>query len=113
MARFRAAAERSGFGLPIHPLFEDYHVFSRLGEATDIVRSHLADEDFLLPSVEASVARSNGEKRLQLEIQPGPKARARTLQFSGNEQISSGRLRAVLSDAGLDKTVWVAPEGAR
>jgi histidyl-tRNA synthetase len=43
VARFGTAAERSGFGLLIQPLFEDYQVFSRVGEATDIVRKEMYD----------------------------------------------------------------------
>jgi histidyl-tRNA synthetase len=43
VARFAAEAERAGFGLILQPLFEDYEVFSRVGEATDIVRKEMYD----------------------------------------------------------------------
>src|SRR3954451_24959320 len=40
---FAALVERAGYGLLIQPLFEDYEVFSRVGEATDIVRKEMYD----------------------------------------------------------------------
>jgi histidyl-tRNA synthetase len=43
VARFATEAERAGFGLILQPLFEDYEVFSRVGEATDIVRKEMYD----------------------------------------------------------------------
>jgi histidyl-tRNA synthetase len=43
VARFSTAAERAGFGFLLQPVFEDYEVFSRVGEATDIVRKEMYD----------------------------------------------------------------------
>ena len=65
VARFAAEARRAGFGLILQPLFEDYEVFSRVGEATDIVRKEMYDfEDkggrrmVLRPEATAAVVRA-------------------------------------------------------
>ena len=43
LAVFATVVERAGYGLVISPMFEDYEVFSRVGEATDIVRKEMYD----------------------------------------------------------------------
>ena len=40
---FADLAERSGYGLVIPPMFEEKAVFSRIGEATDIVSKEMFD----------------------------------------------------------------------
>jgi histidyl-tRNA synthetase len=67
---FADLAERSGYGLVIPPMFEDRAVFSRIGEATDIVSKEMFDfEDnggrqlALRPEQTASVVRAFVEHR--------------------------------------------------
>jgi histidyl-tRNA synthetase len=62
---FAALVERAGYGLVISPMFEHYEVFSRVGEATDIVRKEMYDFDdkggrhiALRPEGTASVVRA-------------------------------------------------------
>ena len=43
VARFAARVEAAGYGLVISPMFEDYEVFTRVGESTDIVRKEMYD----------------------------------------------------------------------
>src|SRR4051794_26507419 len=65
LARFAGLVDRAGYGLVQSPLFEDVAVFSRVGEATDVVRKEMYDfEDkggrriALRPEGTASVARA-------------------------------------------------------
>src|ERR1700694_1026097 len=41
VALFAELVERAGYGLVINPMFEDYGVFQRVGESTDIVRKEM------------------------------------------------------------------------
>ena len=84
-----------------------------IDEATAIARAELADSGFVLPSITAAVERRSDEKHLRLRIEPGPRAAARTVEFSGNQQIDSDRLRKTLSDGGLDQAVWLEPDRVR
>ena len=43
VARFAVAAERAGFGLALTPMFEDFAVYQRVGESTDVVRKEMYD----------------------------------------------------------------------
>jgi histidyl-tRNA synthetase len=67
---FADLADRSGYGLVIPPMFEDRAVFSRIGEATDVVSKEMFDfEDnggrrlALRPEQTASVVRAFVEHR--------------------------------------------------
>ena len=70
VARFADHVGRAGYGLVITPLFEDVHVFERVGQSTDIVRKEMYDfEDkggrrlVLRPESTASVARAFVQRR--------------------------------------------------
>lgn len=70
VAIFADEAARAGFGQIIPPMFEDVGVFSRLGEATDVVKKELyAFEDMggrkqaLRPEFTASVCRAYAQHR--------------------------------------------------
>jgi len=43
VAVFAAVVERAGYGLVISPMFEDFAVFQRVGETTDVVRKEMYD----------------------------------------------------------------------
>jgi len=43
IAVFATLVERAGYGLVISPMFEDYAVFQRVGEQTDVVRKEMYD----------------------------------------------------------------------
>ncbi len=67
---FAAEAEQAGFGQIVPPMFEDLGVFTRLGEATDVVKKELyAFEDMggrkqaLRPEFTASVCRAYAQHR--------------------------------------------------
>jgi histidyl-tRNA synthetase len=73
IARFAQLAEAAGYGLLQSPLFEDFGVFQRLGEGTDVVRKEMYDFDdkggrhiALRPEGTASVARAFAEHRPQV-----------------------------------------------
>jgi hypothetical protein len=76
-------------------------------EAAAIARTELAREGFVRASVDAVVERREEEKQLHLRVTPGARAGRRTIEFSGNEQMTSERLRKALSDAGLDQEIWL------
>src|ERR1700694_2413705 len=70
VALFAELVERAGYGLVINPMFEDYGVFQRVGDSTDIVRKEMYDfEDkggrhlALRPEGTASVVRAYIEHR--------------------------------------------------
>jgi histidyl-tRNA synthetase len=65
ISRFAAAATSAGFGLVLSPMFEEFGVFSRVGEGTDVVRKEMYDfldkgdrHIALRPEGTASVARA-------------------------------------------------------
>ncbi len=43
VARYATTVEAAGYGLVLSPLFEDYEVFQRVGESTDVVRKEMYD----------------------------------------------------------------------
>ena len=70
IATFAGIVERAGYGLVISPMFEDFGVFQRVGESTDVVRKEMYDfEDkggrhlALRPEGTASVLRAWIEHR--------------------------------------------------
>src|SRR4029453_7751314 len=79
-------------------------------EVTGIARGDLADSGFLLPSVTAEVQGSAGSRELRITIAPGQHVDERRVEFSGNSAEPSDRLRSVISDRGLTKTVWTRPD---
>lgn len=65
IARFATQVAAAGYGLALSPMFEDFAVFSRVGEGTDVVRKEMYDfidkgnrHIALRPEGTASVARS-------------------------------------------------------
>jgi histidyl-tRNA synthetase len=43
VARYATTVEAAGYGLVLSPLFEDYEVFQRVGDSTDVVRKEMYD----------------------------------------------------------------------
>jgi outer membrane protein assembly factor BamA len=82
-------------------------------ETTNLLRSELADDGFLLPTIAGTVERTGDEKRLHVRVDPGPRAGERRIEFTGNLQVPSGRLRTVLAEQSLDREIWLDPEPAR
>ncbi|MEZ5166684.1 MAG: ATP phosphoribosyltransferase regulatory subunit [Acidimicrobiales bacterium] len=70
--RFAASSRLSGFGEVVSPMFEDLGVFTRIGEATDVVSKEMFDFDdkgdppqrlALRPELTASICRAYVEHR--------------------------------------------------
>jgi outer membrane protein assembly factor BamA/autotransporter translocation and assembly factor TamB len=82
-------------------------------EAAAAARADLADSGYLLPSVAVRLETDGDAKRLRVVIAPGPRAGTRRVEFSGNAGEPADRLLAVLSDRGLTRAVWTAPNEVR
>ena len=82
-------------------------------EAAALARADLADAGYVLPSVTARVERRQDEKTLRLTIDTGARVRDRRVEFSGNVQERSERLRAVLAERDLERAVWTEPGRVR
>jgi outer membrane protein assembly factor BamA/autotransporter translocation and assembly factor TamB len=82
-------------------------------EAAALARADAVDAGFVLPSVDARVERRQDEKALRLTIDAGARVRDRRVEFSGNVQERSERLRAVLAERDLERSVWVEPNRVR
>jgi outer membrane protein assembly factor BamA/autotransporter translocation and assembly factor TamB len=75
-------------------------------EAADAARVDLAAAGYMQPSVTARMENSANAKQLRVTIAPGPHVTERRVEFSGNETQTAERLRAVLAERGLTRTVW-------
>ena len=64
-----------------------------------LARRHLVDQGYLQPMASAGVVAGggNGEKRITLEVEPGPRAAGRVIRFSGNDRLTDGRLGVLVT----------------
>ena len=77
-----------------------------LEELEQIVRRHLVEEGYLQPVVALEVVDSTGdEKRITLDVEPGPRAAGRVIRFSGNDRLTDERLGLLLTP-GRDTDAW-------
>ena len=77
-------------------------------ELARLARRHLVDQGYLQPMASAGVVAGggNGEKRITLEVEPGPRAAGRVIRFSGNDRLTDGRLGVLVTpDRATD--AWV------
>lgn len=82
-------------------------------EVATLARAQLADEGFVLPSVTPRVERQGDAKQLRVTIEAGQRAGDRRVEFSGNAQERSERLRQVLAERDLERAVWIEPDRVR
>ena len=78
-----------------------------LEELEQIARRHLVEEGYLRPAValDVEVDAAGDEKRITLDIEPGPHATGRVIRFTGNEWLSDEQLD-VLITPGRDADAW-------
>jgi hypothetical protein len=82
-------------------------------EAVAAARADLADTGYLLPSVTARMATDGDAKRVRVVSAPWPRTGTRRVEFTGNAGGQPIRLLAVISDRGLTRAVWTAPNDVR
>jgi len=75
-------------------------------EAAEAARADLAAAGYMQPSVTARMEKGENAKQLNVTIAPGQRVTERRVEFSGNETQTAERLRAVLAERGLTRTVW-------
>jgi len=80
-------------------------------ELQAIVRAHLVSNDYLQPSVEVAVRRSDdgAEKRAVLTVAPGTRTRSREIVFVGNNALGAEQLTARIDQEGLHDRMWLDP----
>ena len=78
-----------------------------LDELEQIARRHLVEEGYLRPLVALDVVDATGdEKRITLDVEPGPRATGRVIRFTGNHRLTDERL-GLLVTPGRDAGAWV------
>jgi len=74
------------------------------------VRRHLFAENYIGSTVEAKVTVSTPEeKEVRVAVSPGTKVSRHVLRYSGNNSFDSGRLDAIVQQAGLQVDGWLDP----
>ena len=77
-----------------------------LEELEQIVRRYLVEEGHLQSMVALEVVDATGdEKRITLDVEPGPRAAGRVIRFSGNDRLRDERLGLLLTP-GRDGDAW-------
>jgi hypothetical protein len=85
-----------------------------VGEALEeTVRLALSHEGYLQASVDVIVSPTTDDQtEAVIRVDRGPRSTARALAFSGNRNVASDTLKALVEDAGLEDRVWVDPASA-
>ena len=78
-----------------------------LEELERLARRHLVEEGYVRPVVALAVVvdTASGEKRITLDVEPGPPATRRVIRFTGNQRLSDEQLDPVITP-GRDVDAW-------
>ncbi|MDE3154330.1 MAG: translocation/assembly module TamB domain-containing protein [Acidobacteriota bacterium] len=82
-----------------------------LGDLQTIGRAYLAGRGYLRARVDATVAPNANavSKRIDVQIDPGPRSTRQQIVFTGNRQVTTDQLRELVEDQQLARKAWVDP----
>ncbi len=81
-----------------------------IDEVTTRVRRYLVTSGSIANIVVGTMERPSADaKRLRIDVTPGAPVTAREIRFLGNTAVSSDRLKAEVTGAGLDLEAWIDP----